>query len=64
MGHQCYISMKHQFWSMNDQFNCNTERRRHPPHFIGHEVYKMINDVHVVLCKQKMTDKNNEEDDM
>jgi hypothetical protein len=64
MGHQHYIPMKHQFQSMNDQFNGNTKRRRPPPHLIGHDVYEMITDVHVVLGKQKRTDKNIEEDDM
>jgi hypothetical protein len=49
---------------MKDQFNSNTERRRPPPHLTGHEVYKMIKDVHVVLGKQKKTGKNTEEDDM
>jgi hypothetical protein len=38
MGHQCYISMKHPFRNMKDQFNGNTEKRRPPPHLIGHEV--------------------------
>jgi hypothetical protein len=56
--------MKHQFWSMNDQFNGNTERRRPPPHLTGHEVYEMVKDVHVILGKQKRTSKKTEEDDM
>jgi hypothetical protein len=64
MGHRCYIPMKHQFWSMKNRFNGNTEKRRPPPHLTGHEVYKMVKDVHVVLGKQKKTDKNTEEDDM
>jgi hypothetical protein len=54
--------MKHQFQSMNDQFNGNTERRRPPPHLSSHEVYEMVNDVHVVLRKQKRTGKNTEDD--
>jgi hypothetical protein len=49
---------------MNDQFNGNTERRHPLPHLIGHEVYEMVKDVHVVLGKRKRTDKNTEEDDM
>jgi hypothetical protein len=56
--------MKHQFRSMNDQFNGNTDRRRPPPHLTGHEIYKMVKDVHVVLGKRKRTGKNTEEDDM
>jgi hypothetical protein len=56
--------MKHQFWSMKDQFNGNTEKRHPPPHLTSHEVYKMVKDVHVVLGKQKKTHKNIEEDDM
>jgi hypothetical protein len=56
--------MKHQFQSMKDQFNSNIEKRHPPPHLIGHEVYERIKDVHVVLAKQKRTDKNTEEDDM
>jgi hypothetical protein len=56
--------MKHQFQSMNDQFNGNTEKRRPPPHLTGHEVYEMVKDVHVVLGKQKRIDNNTEEDDM
>jgi hypothetical protein len=51
MGHRRYIPMKHQFQSMKDQFNGNTERRRPPPHLIGHEVYEIVKDVHVVLGK-------------
>jgi hypothetical protein len=64
MGHRCYIPMKHQFQSMKDQFNGNTEKRHPLPHVIGHEVYEMVKDVHVVLDKQKRTGKNTEEDDM
>jgi hypothetical protein len=51
MGHRRYIPMKHPFRSMKDQFNGNTEKRRPPPHLIGHEVYEMVKDVHVVLGK-------------
>jgi hypothetical protein len=64
MGHLRYIPMKHHFWSMKDQFNGNTEKRRPPPHLTGHEVYEMVKDLHVVVGKQKMTSKNTEEDDM
>jgi hypothetical protein len=35
-----------------------------PPHLTCHEVYEMVKDVHVVLGKWKMTDKNTEENDM
>jgi hypothetical protein len=49
---------------MKDQFNGNTGKRHPPPHLTGHEVYEMVKDVHVVLGKQKMTGKNNKEDDM
>jgi hypothetical protein len=49
---------------MKDHFNGNTEKRCPPPHLTGHEVYKMVKDVHVVLGKRKMTGKNTEEDDM
>jgi hypothetical protein len=49
MRHRCYNPMKHQFWSMKDQFNGNTEKRHPPPHLTGHEVYKMVKDVHVSL---------------
>jgi hypothetical protein len=55
MGHRRYIPIKHQFWSMTDQFNGNTERGHPPPHLKGHEVYKMVKDVHVVLGKRKRT---------
>jgi hypothetical protein len=34
---------------MKDQFNGNTEKRHPPPHLTGHEVYKMVKDVHVSL---------------
>jgi hypothetical protein len=64
MRHRCYIPLKHQFWSMNDQFNGNTEKRHSPPHVTCHEVYEMVKDVHVVLGKQKMNGKKTEEDDM
>jgi hypothetical protein len=56
--------MKHMFWSMKDQFNGNTEKRRPPPHLIRHEVYEMVKNAHVVLGKRKRTDKNTEKDDM
>jgi hypothetical protein len=49
---------------MKDQFNGNTLRRRPPPHLIGHEVYEMVKDVHVILGKRKRTGKKTEEDDM
>jgi hypothetical protein len=49
---------------MMDKFNDNTEKRHLPPHLIGHEVYEVIKDVHVVLGKQKRTGKNTGEDDM
>jgi hypothetical protein len=49
---------------MQDQLNGNIEKRHPPPHLIGHEIYEMVKDVHVVLGKQKSTDKNTEEDDM
>jgi hypothetical protein len=58
MRHRRYILLKHQFQSMKDQFNCNTERRRTPPHLVGHEVYEMVKDVHVIIGKWKMTGKN------
>jgi hypothetical protein len=64
MGPLLYIPMKHQFQSMKDQFNGNTEKRRPPSHLIGHEVYKMVKDVHVVLGKWKRTSNKTEEDDM
>jgi hypothetical protein len=64
MGHRRYISMKHQFWSMKDQFNGNTDKRHLPLHLTGHEVYEIVKDVHIVLGKWKMTDKNTEEDDI
>jgi hypothetical protein len=56
--------MKHQFQSMKDQFNGNTEWRHPPLHLTGHEVYEMVKDVYVVLGKRKMTGKNTEEDEM
>jgi hypothetical protein len=56
--------MKQPFGSMKDQFNGNTEKRHPPPHLLGHEVYKMVKDVHVVLGKRKRTSKNTEEDDI
>jgi hypothetical protein len=64
MGHRRYIPMKPQFHNMKDQFNGNTEKRRHPPNLIGHEVYEMVKEVHVVLGMHKRTEKNNEEDDV
>jgi hypothetical protein len=64
MGCRRYILMKHQFQSMKDQFNSNNERMRPPLHLIGHEVYEMVKDVHVVLGKQKRTGRNTEEDEM
>jgi hypothetical protein len=64
MGHRCYIPMKHLFHSMKDKSNSNTEKRHPPPHLTGHEVYEMVKDVHVVLVKQKRTDKNTDKDDM
>jgi hypothetical protein len=64
MGHRCYIPIKHPFRSMKDQFNGNTEKSSPPPHLTGHEVYEMVRDVDVVLCKRKRTGKNIEEDGM
>jgi hypothetical protein len=64
MGHRLYISMKHQFWSMKDQFNGNTERRCPPPYLTSHEVYEMVKEKHVVLGKQKRTGKKTKKDDM
>jgi hypothetical protein len=49
---------------MNDQFNGKIEKMYPTLHLIGHEVYEMVKDVHVVLGKQKMTCKNIEENDM
>jgi hypothetical protein len=49
---------------MKDQLNGNTEKRHPPPHLTGHEVYKMVKDVHVVPGKRKRTSKVTEEDDM
>jgi hypothetical protein len=56
--------MKHPFRNMKYQFNGNTDKRHPPPHLIGHEVYEMVKNVHVILDKQKKITKNNEEDDM
>jgi hypothetical protein len=53
MRHRCYIPMKHQFQSMKDKFNSNTEKRHPPPHLTGHEVYEMVKDVHVALVSGK-----------
>jgi hypothetical protein len=64
MGHRCYIPMKHQLWSMKDQFNGNTEKRHPPPHLTGHEVYEMVKNVHVVPGKRKRTGKNTADDDL
>jgi hypothetical protein len=64
MGLQRYILMKHPFQSMKDKFNGNNDKRRPPPHLIGHEVYEMVKDAHVVLGKRKRTVKNTGEDDM
>jgi hypothetical protein len=64
MGHRHYIPMKHQFWSMKDQFNGNTEKRHPPQHLTGREVYQMVKDVHVVLGKRKRSGNNTEEDGM
>jgi hypothetical protein len=64
MGHRRYIPLKYQFWSMKNQFNGNTEKRRPSPHLTGHEVYKMVKDFHVALGKWKRTSKNTEKDDM
>jgi hypothetical protein len=49
---------------MKDQFNGKIEKMCPTLHLIGHEVYEMVKDVHVVLGKQKMNDKNIEEHDM
>jgi hypothetical protein len=49
---------------MKNQFNDNIEKRHPPPHLIGHEVYEMVKNVHVILGKWKRTTKNNEEDDI
>jgi hypothetical protein len=56
--------MKHQFYSIKDQFNGNTEKKHPPPHLTGYEVYEMVKDVHVVLGKRKRTGKKIEEDVM
>jgi hypothetical protein len=47
---------------MNDQFNGNTEKRCPPLHLTGHDVYKMVKDVHVVLGKWKRTSKKTKDD--
>jgi hypothetical protein len=47
-----------------DQFNGKTEKRLPPSHLIGHEVYDMVKDVHVILDKRKRAGKNIEEYDM
>jgi hypothetical protein len=49
---------------MKDQFNGNTEKRCYPPQLIGHKVYKMVKNVHVVLGKRKRIGNNIEEDDI
>jgi hypothetical protein len=54
--------MKHQFQSMNDQFNGNTEKRHPPLHLLGHAVYEMVKDGHLVLGKRKRTSKNTKQD--
>jgi hypothetical protein len=64
IGHRRFIPMKHQSWSMKDQFNGNIEKRHLPLHLTGHEVYEMVKDVYVILDKWKNTGKNTEEDDM
>jgi hypothetical protein len=56
--------MKHQFQKMKDQFNGKTKKMRPSPHIIGHEVYEMVKDIHVVHGKQKRTGMNIEEGDM
>jgi hypothetical protein len=56
--------MKHQFQNMKDQFNGNTKRMHPRLHLTCHEVYEMVKDVHIVLGKQKSTDKKTEEDHM
>jgi hypothetical protein len=64
MRHRRYIPMEDQFQSMKDQLNGNTEERHPPPNLMGHEVYDMVKDVHVVLGKRKRSGKNTEEDDI
>jgi hypothetical protein len=49
---------------MKHQFNGKTENMHPAPHLIGHEVYEMVKDVHVVLGKWKRTGKNIEKDGM
>jgi hypothetical protein len=61
MGHRHYILMKHQFRSMNDQFNGNTKKRHPPSHLTGHEVYEMVKDIHVVLGNRNRTGKKTKE---
>jgi hypothetical protein len=56
--------MKHPFQSIKNKFNGNNEKRRPPPHLTGHEVYKMVKNVHNVLGKWKRTCKNTGEVDM
>jgi hypothetical protein len=51
IGHRRYILMKHPFQNMKDQLNGNTGKRNPPPHLIGHEVYEMVKNVHVILGK-------------
>jgi hypothetical protein len=51
-GYRRYIPMKHQFGSMKDQFNGNTENIRPPPHLIHHEVYEMVKVVHVNMIRK------------
>jgi hypothetical protein len=36
---------------MKGKFNGNTEKRNPPLRLTSHEVYEMVKDVHVVLCK-------------
>jgi hypothetical protein len=54
--------MKLEISNMKGQFTGKTKKRRPPLHLIGHEVYEMVKDIHVVLDKQKMTGKNIEDD--
>jgi hypothetical protein len=49
---------------MKDQFNGKIEKSHPTLHLKGHEVYKMVKDVHFVLGKRKRTNKNIEKDDM
>jgi hypothetical protein len=48
---------------MKAKFNGNNEKRHPSPHPTGHEVYKMVKNVHVVLGKRKRTVKNTDEDE-